>query len=278
MITKLKVPGYYDGEYSESNILEVVEKLNQIIDYLSDREASLDKRVEELLKDPIRFNHAVKKEASKGEDKEYPYHLYNDKTGEIDSHVCKVSPPQQEESIKECRCPKCKLENNHGVCDDHNCCNYNPKVKEESRGEWYCDCHNQVVDYHNGVEGTNSFVCSVTKKSCDAHIPQLKEESHKEDECEVCHDIGGHLFGCKKLLKMLRKLPAKPEQDDEWKNELHEKSENGVLPVYFITEYIPKHFVSKVKINRAIEQQQKIDGMYSLNSLSLLKKLGLEEL
>lgn len=160
MIKPLKIPGYYDGEYSGSNVLEIVEKLNELVEA---HEQLVKCEVESLdvLSQQGECKHTKKysvgaddwKCADCGKEVDLPYHLHNDKTGEIDTHTCKVAnPPQQEESRGECN--KCKGE-----------------------GCWIC----------TGI-GEDPATPD-TKETPNPPKPQLKEESPKEDEQEWTHDF-----------------------------------------------------------------------------------------
>lgn len=214
---------------------EIRNKLNEIIDYLSDKEAS-------------------KGECPECGDKRacFPW--------------CRVDPPQQEESkekeVEFCKhCGKSISERNpSGFCDHlyypENCdiCRISKNrdkmiEQEESRGE------------RKAQETSEQplLVCPICKASiddseeyykngcwmCKSKEPQLKEESLEQEwKCKRC--------GEKNISYICQNCAEESPKEDEWNERLADIL-HGVRPDQYIEtcKLIRKEFVSKVKIKRA---------------------------
>lgn len=57
------------------------------------------------------------------------------------------------------------------------------EVEPKEVSEWLCKCHNKPVRVYFADEGTNAFICCITRKPCDAHP---SETSVKLPCCERC--------------------------------------------------------------------------------------------
>lgn len=242
----------------------MAKKINELRDYLSDKE--------EPIQEWVKWSKKLEKklEASKGECVGFgSFHI----KGGLSCKQCYI-PPQQEEFRSDCCSAVVYRGGRIDVCTQCNkFCESHKLVKEESRGE---------------VKQVNVDVCRVCgemftggrSKSWhdDKHAkPQLKEESPKEDEAQdkCLHPAtrDGKCVWCEKTL-----VPTEQDGDEEWVGEFREYWYGHDRHCIQVINYLKANFVSKVKIKERINQCGYVQHGRFIDKEDLLESLGLEEL
>ncbi len=242
--------------WSDNMAFKNTEKINELIDYLSDKE--------EPIQEWVKWSKKLEKklEASKGECVGFgSFHI----KGGLSCKQCYI-PPQQEESRGECLLGEDVT--NEGIARVYG--NVKDGIVTITRTEYkkdllscgcakgFCSCDPDRVypptccdkcpKTNEAPEDASFAVTSVSKN--DYTKPQLKEESPKEDE-------GGSQYAIEQLAKDLA--------GDFSISRIERK----------IREFVSQNHVSKVKIKREIDKLQKscyevdgvIDGITALHHL-----------
>ncbi len=280
---------FCDSSETISNLLEIENKINDLIDYLSDKEEASKGESSSCCKGTIVHDYGeehldVCSDCGAKQKGIFPCH---------NSTCPKLYPPQQEESKHAGDIAWCD-------CECHTKGSPQPKcdkcyIEEESRGE----CENCAVNKPGGVIAATSdlkhcAVCGrdlfpednfpepqlkeectcyrgdhlVYKDYCPKHRSTVKEESPKEDEVE-------------KLFKIIEKHGEGTSEGaiywESWADEPQSLKQE-------LAGYIKANFVSKVKIKSQLSEVEKlfksVGLVSSLTVRNIIKEVikGLEEL